>query len=628
MQRTRLIRLLTATLLIATATAQSPPRTARVVPYPIDLPAGFEDAIANGTRTKTGQPGEKHWTNYGEYDIAIEVDPKASRIHGTAKMTYINRSPDSLSRLVIHLYQDMMKPGRKRTRDIAVTPGFELAEVRIGGKKVRARARDTKLTLRLSSPLASGERRTVEIDYAFDIPKAGTAPRMGYESDKVIYLGYWYPQFAVYDDVNGWVADPYRGNGEFYMDYADYDLAITAPVGYIVRATGVLQNPKDVLTEQSQDRLEEARETREIVNIVDRDDLDAGEATAQSDSGKLTWKFHAENVRDAAVSLGRTYLWDATHAIVKDKHGDGQDGICMIHAVYEANARNWRRAAEYARHTIEYMSERVYPYMWPHMTACEGIIGGGMEYPMMTIVGQRGSAGTIAHELIHMWFPMLLGSNEKRYAWQDEGFTSFWTTLCRDDFQERDTGPQASVMSVGSTIGRGGNVACMRHGDTYGQDSFGFASYSKTAAILHQLRGLIGDEAFFAAFKQYAKDWAFKHPYPYDFFHTFSRVSERDLEPYFRTWFFESWGLDHAIADVDVKGGSTTVRVEDKGRAVHPCVIEATLKNGQKVRKRIETDAWWRGKAATVEFDGAAVRVELDPDILTIDSNRKNNLWK
>ena len=183
-------------------------------------------------------------------------------------------------------------------------------------------------------------------------------------------------------------------------------------------------------------------------------------------------------------------------------------------------------------------------------------------------------------------------------------------------------------MSVGSTIGRGGNVACMRHGDTYGQDSFGFASYSKTAAILHQLRGLIGDEAFFAAFKQYAKDWAFKHPYPYDFFHTFSRVSERDLEPYFRTWFFESWGLDHAIADVDVKGGSTTVRVEDKGRAVHPCVIEATLKNGQKVRKRIETDAWWRGKAATVEFDGAAVRVELDPDILTIDSNRKNNLWK
>jgi len=628
MQATRTISLFAASLFLATAAAQGPPKTARVVPYPIDLPAGFESAIAAGTRTKSGQPGPNYWTNYAKYEIAIEVDPKASRISGTAKMTYLNRSPDALRQLTVHLYQDMMRPGQKRTRNIEVTDGFELGEVRIDGDKARSRARDTILRVTLPQPLKSGEQTTIEIDYGFNIPRAGTAPRMGYEGDRVIYLGYWYPQFAVYDDVNGWVADPYRGNGEFYMGYADYDLAITAPVGYIVRATGVLQNPKDVLTERAQERLEEARETREIISVVDKEDLDAGNATAQSDSGKLTWKFHAENVRDAAVSLGRTYLWDATHAIVKDKHGEGQNGICMIHAVYEANARNWRRAAEYSRHTIEYMSEMVHPYMWPHMTACEGIIGGGMEYPMMTIVGHRGSAGTIAHELIHMWFPMLLGSNEKRYAWQDEGFTSFWTSLCRDDFQERSTGPQRSLMSAGNVIGRGGDVVCMRHGDTYGQDSFGFASYSKTAAILHQLRGLIGDEAFFAAFKEYARDWAFKHPYPYDFFHTFSRVAERDLEPYFRTWFFEAWPLDHAIADVQVNGKETTVRVEDKGRAIHPCVIEATLGDGTKVRKRIDDAVWWRGREATVTFEGAATRVQLDPDIQTLDANRKNNDWK
>lgn len=628
MQRTRTITLLTATFLAAAATAQGPPRTTRVVPYPIDLPAGYEDAIQSGTRTVTGQPGAKYWTNYAEYDIAIEVDPKASRISGTAKMTYINRSPDRLSSVIVHLYQDMMKPGQKRTRNIAVTDGFELEEVRIGGKKVRARARDTKLRLRLPKPLNTGDSVTIEIDYAFNIPKAGTAPRMGFEGDKVIYLGYWYPQFAVYDDVNGWVADPYRGNGEFYMGYADYDLAITAPVGYIVRATGVLQNPKDVLTKQSQDRLEQARETRDIVNIVDVDDLDAGDATAQSKSGKLTWKFHAENVRDAAVSLGRTYLWDATHAVVKDKHGAGQDGICMIHAVYEANARNWRRGAEYARHTIEYMSEHVHPYMWPHMTACEGIIGGGMEYPMMTIVGHRGSAGTIAHELIHMWFPMLLGSNEKRYAWQDEGFTSFWTALCRDDFTKKTGGPQRSIAGAGGVIGRGGDVVCMRHGDTYGQDSFGFASYSKTAAILHQLRGLIGDEAFFSGFKQYAREWAFKHPYPYDFFHTFSRVSKQDLEPYFRTWFFEAWQLDHAIAEVSIKGKTTTVHVKDQGRAVHPCIVEVTLADGTKDRKRIDTLTWWQNTEVMLTFSGAAVEVLLDPDVQTIDADRKNNRWR
>jgi len=626
MQRT--ITLLAATFLTAAATAQGPPSTKRVVPYPIDLPAGYQAAVKDGTRTMTGQPGAKYWSNYANYDIAIEVLPKDSRIRGTAKMTYINRSPDKLRSVTVHLYQDMMKAGQKRTRNIVTTPGFELGEVRIGGKKVRARARDTLLRLRMPEPIESGGKQTIEIDYSFQIPKAGTAPRMGFEGDKVIYLGYWYPQFAVYDDVNGWVADPYRGNGEFYMGYADYDIAVTAPVGYIVRATGVLQNPKDVLTNQAQERLEAARESHDIVNIIDIDDLDAGEATAQSDSGKLTWKFHAENVRDAAVSLGRTYLWDATHAVVKDKHGKGNDGICMIHAVYEANARPWRRAAEYAQHTIEYMSEHVYPYQWPHMTACEGIIGGGMEYPMMTVVGSRGSAGTIAHELIHMWFPMLLGSNEKRYAWQDEGFTSFWTTLCRDDFLKRSTGPQGSVMGAGMTIGRGGDVVCMRHGDTYGQDSFGFASYSKTAAILHQLRALIGDDKFFAAFKDYAREWAFKHPYPYDFFHTFSRVAEQDLEPYFRTWFFEAWQLDHAIAEVKVEGKTTTVKIIDNGRAIHPCVVQIRLADKTTSRQRIGTDFWWQGTEITLTFDGAAVEVLIDPDVQTIDANRQNNRWR
>jgi hypothetical protein len=620
--------LLPTAWLASGAVAQTPPRPTRVIPYPIDLPDGFVAAIANGTRTNDGHPGAKHWTNYARYDIAIEVDPKASRLTGTAKMTYVNRSPDDLRSVTIHLYQDMMRSGRMRTRNVVPTDGFELGEVRVGGEKVRARARDTKLTLRLAEPIASGTEQTIEIDYAFNIPKAGTAPRMGFEGDKVIYLGYWYPQFAVYDDVEGWVADPYRGNGEFYMDYADYDIAITAPVGYIVRATGVLQNAKDVLTDRAQERLELAREQREVVHIVDENDLDAGEATKQSESGKLTWKYHAENVRDAAVSLGRTYLWDATHAVIKDKFGEGQNGTCMIHAVFEANSGDWKRGAEYARHTIEYMSEHVYPYQWPHMTACEGVIGGGMEYPMMTIIGGRNPAGTIAHELIHMWFPMLLGSNEKRYAWQDEGFTSFWTTLCRDDFRERSNGGKSAVLGVANTIRRGGDVVCMRHGDTYGTDSFGFASYSKTEAILHQLRGLIGDEAFFSAFRQYASDWAFKHPYPYDFFHTFSRVAKQDLEPYFRTWFYETWQLDHAIVEVRTEDDGTTVKIEDKGRAIHPCVVEVTYEDGSSKRQTIAAGTWWQGTAAELKFAGKAVEVVLDPDMQTIDANRDNNRWR
>ncbi|HEB52344.1 MAG TPA: M1 family peptidase [bacterium] len=623
-----------AALLAVSAPAQqapfsAPERPARVLPYPIELPPGFLAAIANGTRTHDGHPGAKHWTNYARYEIAVEVDPAESRVHGTAKMTYVNRSPDDLDRLVIHLYQDMMRPGRQRTRTIVPTGGLELGEVRIDGDRVQAQAQhDTLLTLYLRDEIASGEQRTVAIDYAFDIPKAGTAPRMGHEGDRVIYLGYWYPQFAVYDDVEGWVADPYRGNGEFYMDYADYDLSITAPAGYIVRATGVLQNPKDVLTDRALERLDQARQQREVVHVVDEDDLDAGEATRSSDSGKLTWKFHAENVRDAAVSLGRTYLWDATHAVVADKHGPGQDGTCMIHAVFEANAGDWRRGAEYARHAIEYMSKMVHPYPWPHMTACEGIIGGGMEYPMMTIIGGRRPAGTIFHELIHMWFPMLLGSDEKRYAWQDEGFTSFWTTLCNDAFRERSNGGKRAVLGAAHTIGHGYDVVCMRHADTYGRDGFGFASYSKPAAILHQLRGMLGDDVFFTAFREYAHDWAFKHPYPYDFFHTFSRVAQRDLDAYFRMWFFERWQLDHAIDKVETRDGNTVVHVVDNGKAVHPCVVEARYEDDRTERRTIDTATWWRQRTATVTFPGEPVEVVLDPDTVTIDVDRGNNRWR
>ena len=628
MHTRRLLPLITACLLSAAATSQGPPETTRVVPYPIDLPNGFKKAIGQQTRTLLGRPGAEHWTNYAHYDIALTVDPANSRVQGTAKMTYENRSPDTLDRLIVHCYQDMMKAGTQRTRFVTATNGLEVTKVMIGDDAARSRARDTKMTLRLPDKLAPGEKVTVTIEYAFDIPKAGTAPRMGYEGDRVIYLGYWYPQFAVYDDVEGWVADPYRGNGEFYMDYADYDLAITAPAGYIVRATGVLQNPADVLTEKAMDRLDAARETRDVVRVVDAEDLKRGEATKSSESGQLTWKFHAENVRDAAVSLGKTYVWDATHAVVKDKHGEGKDGVCMIHAVYETNAGDWVRGAEYARHTIEYMSEMVHPYPWPHMTACEGIIGGGMEYPMMTIIGGRRPAGTIAHELIHMWFPMLLGSNEKRYAWQDEGFTSFWTTLCRDDFQSRKNGPKGALMSTGMAIGRGRDVVCMRHGDTYGTDSFGFASYSKPAAILHQLRGLLGDEVFFRAFREYARDWAFKHPYPYDFFHTFERVSRRDLQAYFRTWFFEKWALDHAIEDVKVSSGGTTVTVRDMGRAVMPAVVEVVYEDESTERKTVDEAAWWKSTEATLKFRGKAVEVRIDPDVITLDANRRNNRWR
>ncbi len=602
--------------------------TARVQPYPIDLPPEFEAAIQNGTRTANGRPGPNYWTNYAEYDLAIEVDTKAARLSGKGTLTYHNRSPQMVKQLVLHLYQNLMKPDAQRTRTVVPTKGFELISVKAGEEKIRTRVSDTRLFVTLAEAIPSGGKQKLDIEWAFDIPVAGTAPRMGHENEDVFYLGYWYPQFAVYDDVEGWVADRHRGNGEFYMDYADYQIAVTVPQGYLVRSTGTLQNPDDVLTDKQKKALASAMTTRDVVHVVDEDDLEKGTATKTHESGKLMWKFSAKNVRDAAVSIGRTYLWDATHAVTQEAADGKAATLCEIHAVYEKDSGDWTRAAEYTRATIEHNSKAIYPYPWPHMTACEGIIGGGMEYPMMTICGGRRPQGVITHETTHMWFPMLMGNNEKRYAWQDEGLTDYWTAVCMQSQSKRNPGPRGEVMNAAAQIAGGGDIVSMRHGDGYVDDDFGFASYTKPAAVMAQLRGLIGDDAFLKGFRRYANDWAFKHPYPYDFFRTMSDVSGVDLEPYFRTWMFEAWKLDHAIASVEANDQGTVVKIEDRGRAQLQCVVEATFVDGSKKREVIATAHWKDHVTATVKFEGKAVAVVLDPDVTTIDVARKNNEWK
>jgi len=600
----------------------------RVLPYPLLEPADYRAALGV-TRDPAGRPTERYWQDRPTYALAARLDPETSILTGTAKLTYRNQSPTALRSVVLHLRQNLHKAGAQRTRDVEVTGGVEIDNVRVNGTELRRtpRVRDTRLTVGLPEPLATGESVTIEMDWSFDVPTAGRAPRMGHENADVFYLGYWYPQFAVHDDVEGWVADRYRGNGEFYMPYGDYDLSFTAPAGYLVRATGTLTNPEECLAEGVAARLAEAARSRDIVHVVTPADLEAGRVTAAGTDGLVTWRFRAENVRDVAVSCARTYLWDATHAKV-----EGRDDPVMIHAVYEPDATAWRGAAEAARHTIEYMSEMVYPYPWPHMTACEGIIGGGMEYPMMTIVGSSRSVGavqgTIAHELIHMWFPMLVGSNEKRYAWQDEGFTSFWSALCTDDFRQRERGGQRAILSYVGTVTRGGDAVCMDHGDSYAGGGFGFASYSKCAAILHQLRGLVGDEKFFAAFRTYAEDWAFKHPYPWDFFRSFSHSTGQDLSWYFRTWYFETWTLDQAVAAVEPGADTSLVTVEDRGLAMHPTTVEVRYANGKTERKTIPLATWRSGRTADLTFAGGVLEVLIDPDFVTLDIDRENNAWK
>jgi len=622
----------TVALCVSTSLAQ----IQRPIPYPIPKESTWEASVARGTRTNSGMPGQKYWSNYAKYKIEAELHPETAVVKGHIEMTYVNRSPRTVRDLKVHLRQNVYKEGSLRNRYVEITGGVTVSNVKFNNEKLGDRSYRIQGTvmhiMRLPERIRAGGEGTLSMDWEYRVARAGSsAPpgvsvvRQGHDSNNVFYLGYWYPQFAVKEDVAGWVADQYMSNAEFYMGYADYDLHFTAPQGWLVRATGSLENAKKILTKKSLAQLAKARRSRDIIQIIDKDDLKNGKVTLRGRKGKHTWHFKSEKVRDVAVSVSNQYVWDAAHAVVKNKNGQGKDGTCMIHSVYKPRGRFTGNSTKVARHTIEFMSREVYPYPWPHMTGCEGIIGGGMEFPMMTICGRLGD-GVVTHELIHMWFPMIVGTNEKARAWQDEGFTSFYTGVCSAAYRGRET-PRRLQSGL---FMRNLNVPMMRHGDLYGagRSTYGGVSYTKTQMVLQQLRGLLGDEVFFKAFRKYANDWAFKHPYPKDFFNTFSEVSGQNLDWYFRVWFYETWTLDQAVQSVKMKGGSTEVVISDESYATYPTQVEVTYKNKSQERQIIDVAHWLSGKKTkTLKFKKGVTRVEIDPDRITLDTSRSNNVW-
>lgn len=608
----------------------------RPVPYPVLEEPGFEAAVLMGTRTRTGHPGPDYWMNDVSYVIDATLSPASRMLRGRATITYANNSPDTLFVLPIHLRQNLNSEGVVRNRPQKISGGVRVTDVMWNGAPLVERTSlrqvgyvtdGTIMTLRGTDPVAPGGQAQVALSWTFQIPEVG-APRMGTDGE-VFYLGYWYPQVAVYDDVNGWTADPYMGNGEFYMDFADYDVRVTVPDNMVVGATGDLLNRQDVLSEQTISRLRQAADGDDVVHVVTAADLEAGDALVDSPSDMLTWYYRADQVRDFAFAASTRYVWDATRAVV-----DAAGNRAMIHALYRDGTPAWDRSAEFARYSIEFLSDQIdMPYPWPHMTTVEGIIGGGMEYPMMTLIGgtrnDRRLFGTTFHEIGHMWYPMIVGQNEKQYTWMDEGLTSFNTAEASADFWDEDSWDPAR-QSYYFIAGTGMEVEPMRHGDRYpvGTPARGIASYNKPAVALNALRGMLGQERFYEAYTEYARRWAFKHPQPHDLFNTFEDVLGQDLDWFWTTMLFETWTLDQGIASVVSLESGVEVTVEDFGLSPFPTPVRVTYRDGTTANEWIPVSTWLGGaRGATVTFPpGDIERAEIDPDRFLPDVDRSNNV--
>jgi hypothetical protein len=613
----------------------------RPIPYPITLDRPFRRAIEKGTRTRSGEPGPNYWTNTATYDLQATVDPDANMLRGSGTIQYRNNSPDTLNQLVVHLRQNIHKEGAIRNRPAEITGGMTLDRLDLGGaealQRVRSRqqlqrlgqgyvVQDTRLIIFPPDRLMPDSTATLNVDWHFQIPGADNF-RMGQDGE-VYFLAYWYPHMAVYDDVQGWTAQPYQGDGEFYMGWADYDLSITVPEGWLVGATGTLQNPDAVLSDSVQARLDRARRTGEIVSVVDSSERGVGTATAAAPEGDstLTWEFSAERVRDVAFGTSDDFVWDATAA-------ETGTGPSMIHAFYRPEKTTWQRSAEFSRFSVEHLSDMLIPYPYPHMTAVEGPIGGGMEFPMITHIGDPTSDealfGVTYHEISHEWFPMIVGTNEKAYAWFDEGTTVFNETEGRDDFfpdQDAWASSEHYYFRFASNV----ETPSMRHADRYpvsGIDRY-LASYDKPGVMLHALRGILGEDTFFEAYRTFTERWAYKHPTPYDFFNTFEDVAGRELDWFWRGTLYETWTMDHAVQSVEQTDSGAVVTVADEGRLPMPVFLRATFADGRTVERRVGVQPWLNGKRSVeVQLDGTVTEVRLDPDKTLPDLDRSNNTW-
>jgi hypothetical protein len=499
----------------------------------------------------------------------------------------------------------------------------------------------TILTLRLPKLLLPGDSVDIGADWDFIIPQNG-AGRMGWSQSNLAFLAYWYPQIAVYDDVNGWDRDQYLGTAEFYMGYADYDVSIEVPRGWLVIATGELQNADSVLSDQVVERLKKAAASDEVVPIIATDDIWSNRVTKPGRKDRLTYHYTAHNVRDVAFSASKESKWDAVRVPVGDR--DGKPAYARVDAVYRAIAPLWQQSARYVKHAIDFYSHFTgYAYPWSHMTAVEGedIVSGGMEYPMMTLISaMNGTTDSTVyevtvHEVGHMWIPMIDGSDETRYGWIDEGTTDFHQTQAQKDFYKGSDPEDRERKSYLRVAGTSREDAMMRWTNFQIPGAYVISNYQKPASVLYALRAVIGEDAFMRGLRSFISDWALKHPAPWDFFNEFNTAAGKDLWWFWRSWYYETWTLDQAVAGVETRGDSTIVTVEDKGLVPMPVRLSVTLSSGQTVEREIPVEVWLKGggggaRTATISFPGsnAVSRVEIDAAKAFPDVNRANNVWQ
>nr|MBA3260404.1 M1 family metallopeptidase [Gemmatimonadales bacterium] len=421
--------------------------------------------------------------------------------------------------------------------------------------------------------------------------------------------------------------EQYMGQGEFYLEYGSFDVSLTVPANMIVASTGVLQNPSEVLTPTQRSRLAQARTSQQTVIIRGPDEVEDPTSRPAAPSGTLTWRFKADSVRDFAWAAARHFVWDAVGV---------NGGRTLAMSFYPpSTAPLWKEATEYAKFAIENYSADWAPYPYPTASNVRGSEG-GMEYPMIVFC-DRPTPETLYsvtdHEFGHTWFPMVVGSNERRYAWMDEGFNELinyynWIERFKEPPAHRASVPDYLEMATS-----GQEHPIITAPDQLPPDFVGPAAYDKPALALRLLREVVvGPNRFDPAFKEYFRRWAYKHPTPADFFRTIEDGVGEDLSWFWRSWFYTTQQLDQAVDSVavaDSAGVESLIHLRNAGGIPMPVDLELLMDDGSTRRLRLPAEIWYHGERFTAVLPGPARvnGVVVDPDGVYPDVRRENNRW-